>query len=151
MLVKDCTLQNYFDWRDRPFVYFLRRPEDGLIKIGWSQNIIQRLEALRQEHGPLEILAITSGGPLAEEAWHDCYKDLREHGEWFKPEEDLMVWFDDEWHRNCLMEDSWPGESPPRGGLVVLEVEGLLPPLREWLPLDDIEEMDGVVLGDSEI
>lgn len=108
MTAKDCTLQNYFDWRNKPFLYFLRRIEDGLIKIGWSQNIIQRLDALYQEHGPLEILAIVPGGPVVEKAWHDWYKDLKEQGEWFRPEEDLMMWFDE--RKDMLLADHWPDE-----------------------------------------
>jgi hypothetical protein len=42
-------------------VYYFRRA-DGLIKIGNTGNLEQRLSAFRTVHGPLQIMLTHSGG-----------------------------------------------------------------------------------------
>ena len=127
----DCTLQNYYDWKDKTFLYFLRRKEDGLVKIGWSQTIIQRLDALQRQHGPLEILAIIAGGPVAEGVWHEWYASIRVEGEWFEPSEDLMAWFEDKKLTDTLLVTEWP-EDQFDEQLPPLEPESFLPRLEEF-------------------
>lgn len=71
-------------------VYYVQRT-DGLIKIGWSGNLRSRLNTLRREHGHLTLLATHSGGVEAEAAQHKRFAHLRETGEWFWPEPDLLA------------------------------------------------------------
>jgi hypothetical protein len=139
----DCTLQNYYDWKDKPFLYFLKRREDGLVKIGWSQDITQRLSALWQQHGPLEILAIIPGGPAAEKAIHEWYAALRIEGEWFEPGEDLMIWFEDEDRLKMLLMQRWPeSQSDDRLALPLpsQEADAWLPQVTPFEIIDDETE-----------
>lgn len=74
-------------------VYFLRR-EDGLTKIGYTRHRDSRYSRLREEHGPLEILAELPGDqPHALEAeMHEDFAQYRIEGEWFKlPDEEVEL------------------------------------------------------------
>jgi hypothetical protein len=78
----------------RATVYYVRRA-DGLIKIGYTgRDLRYRLSNLRQEHGPLEVLATHEGGYVAEQANHRCFAALRVTGEWFRPEPALLAHID---------------------------------------------------------
>lgn len=81
-------------WRRLSTVYYVRRA-DGLIKIGYtSRDLRYRLSNLRQEHGPLEVLATHKGGYAAEQANHRRFAALRVTGEWFRPESALLAHID---------------------------------------------------------
>lgn len=65
-------------------VYFLRRPSNGLIKIGRSAHFRSRYSTLCREYGePLEILGIVDEDTFAEADLHRLFKDMRCDGEWF--------------------------------------------------------------------
>ena len=65
-------------------VYFIGGV-DGFVKIGWSNNILQRMATL-QTACPvkLRILAICLGGCRDEHAYHHRFRRLRAEGEWFR-------------------------------------------------------------------
>lgn len=74
------------DARDRnSVVYFLRRQQDGLIKIGHTRRLASRLDTLRRDHGPLVALGFLPGDHLLE---HDLHRKFAAHHvgrEWFRP------------------------------------------------------------------
>jgi Meiotically up-regulated gene 113 len=69
--------------RDSGLVYYLRR-QDGLIKIGHSARLSQRLATLRAEHGPLDLLLTHPGARDQERQLHTRFAELRVTGEWFR-------------------------------------------------------------------
>jgi hypothetical protein len=73
-------------------VYYLLRESDGLIKIGTSTRFRERLSDLRAEHGALRLLLTHRGDHDCEDQMHYRFKDLRIHGEWFRPGKPLMGW-----------------------------------------------------------
>ncbi len=62
----------------RRWVYFAER--DGLVKIGYSANVDQRMRQLRAR-----LLAVMPGGPNVEWHMHHLFDEYRAHGEWFHP------------------------------------------------------------------
>lgn len=74
---------------DRPgYVYFIA--SETLIKIGFSGAPGVRLKALRSQTGePLKILAHAVGWITDEAALHKKFAHLRDHQEWFRPEQEL--------------------------------------------------------------
>lgn len=66
-------------------VYFAQRTSDGLIKIGWSRSVNVRMYAVKAK-----VIGAIPGGRLVEKVVHDRFVHLREHGEWFRPGEDLL-------------------------------------------------------------
>lgn len=68
-------------------IYFLRRPSDGYIKIGFTDAYTTRLNALRKQHGDLELLGALPGDLVREKELHIQFAGLRiNRTEWFKPE-----------------------------------------------------------------
>lgn len=73
-----------------PVVYFLGF--GGLIKIGTTVNVQQRIQSLSL---PQESLMATEpGGRDRESALHDQFAGLREYGEWFRPAPELLAYID---------------------------------------------------------
>lgn len=65
-------------------VYFLKRPSNGLIKIGRTSHFISRYRALIREYDEhLEILGIVDEDRFAEADLHRLFKDFRAVCEWF--------------------------------------------------------------------
>lgn len=73
-------------------VYFLRRLNDGLIKIGYTTQLEARLSSIRTGAGPCELLASISGDTEVEREHHERFAHLRADGEWFRPEPDLLTY-----------------------------------------------------------
>ena len=71
-------------------VYYVRRDADGLIKIGTTTKLGNRMSNLRGVHGPLRLMAVRAGGRPQEIALHQKFAELRETGEWFRPELSLL-------------------------------------------------------------
>lgn len=71
-------------------VYFIQSA-DGLVKIGWTADLARRLNNLNSaSSSPLRVLATTPGGATLEAHLHERFSDLRERGEWFRPNDDLL-------------------------------------------------------------
>ncbi len=68
-------------------VYFARSTKTGLIKIGSSRNVKQRMKTLSWAEGATVILlyAVRSRSPILDERHaQDCLKEYRVRGEWFR-------------------------------------------------------------------
>jgi hypothetical protein len=65
-------------------VYFIRF--GNRIKIGFTKNLPGRLADLPHD----EVLAVMPGGLADEARCHAAFAHLRETGEWFRPEKDLL-------------------------------------------------------------
>jgi len=71
------------------WVYFVQR--GALIKIGWSSYPKRRFKELR----PDRVLHCEPGSMADEQRTHAAFAHLREQGEWFRPEPDLLAFIDD--------------------------------------------------------
>lgn len=66
------------------FIYWVRAPNPGHIKIGFSTNPTKRLEQLRiGSPVPLELVGLKVGCIEDEQALHKQLQAYRLHGEWF--------------------------------------------------------------------
>jgi hypothetical protein len=65
-------------------IYFIHAPEVALLKIGYTNDPVRRLQML-QTGSPtkLELLAVEEGDAAREAALHSQFSMLRRHGEWF--------------------------------------------------------------------
>ncbi len=78
-------------------VYYLRRPEDGAIKIGWSTYLVGsfgRFSKLARSFPGLELLAWEAGGLPEERERHrefDHHRMNYPRDEWFRPGPDLLA------------------------------------------------------------
>lgn len=72
-------------------VYFLQRPEGGLIKIGKSIRLTERLKVLSDQAGcQLRVLAVIDGNYPEERSLHLRFDHLRVDLEWFDPAQELI-------------------------------------------------------------
>lgn len=71
-------------------VYFVRMGD--LIKIGTTSNLLQRIQGLSLTMG--HVLATEPGGYMREQELHGRFAALREHGEWFRAEPELLAYID---------------------------------------------------------
>lgn len=71
-------------------IYFIQA-ENGLIKIGFSKNVTSRLSNM-QVRSPLKLtlLSTIKGTVVMEKELHYKFSKFREHGEWFKPTQDII-------------------------------------------------------------
>jgi len=69
------------------YIYFLLAEDTGLVKIGFTVDPGRRIRAL-QTSSPvkLTLLGKVPGDRWREERFHLVFRDLREHGEWFRLE-----------------------------------------------------------------
>jgi len=68
-------------------VYFAQRKHGGLIKIGWSQTVKNRLYELHAK-----LIGAIPGNRATEHEIHERFAYLRVHGEWFEAGEDLLTY-----------------------------------------------------------
>lgn len=66
-------------------IYFAQRQSDSAIKIGFSLNIMNRLQQLKYEHGKLTLLGWYPGDRDLEKELHKDFFRARIEGEWFRP------------------------------------------------------------------
>ena len=84
-VLKDAMMKDVVRSDPRtPSVYFVRYRDR--IKIGYSIDPRDRIKA----HPVDEILAVVPGGRAAERAFHLQWAHLRENGEWFRAEPELL-------------------------------------------------------------
>ena len=76
----------------RNVIYYLQRESDGLVKIGTTGDLADRLPRRVMVHGPAVLLATHGGGRQEETALHGQFGAQRVtiEGEWFRPELVLM-------------------------------------------------------------
>lgn len=73
-------------------IYFAQAEGSPLVKIGTSERVSARLKQIAKElNRPVSLLAVCAGGRAEESMLHDRFAELRQHGEWFWPNDDLMV------------------------------------------------------------
>lgn len=74
-------------------MYFIYAKKARRIKIGYSANPQKRICGLQTSSPETLIkLAILDGERELEQAIHSHFHYLREHGEWFKAENELFEW-----------------------------------------------------------
>lgn len=89
----ESAVQDY-DPDDRSTrVYFVRR-SDGLIKIGFSNNIAKRKKELQTGAGPLTTLLTLPGDWALEQALHRKFQMSHAYNEWFNPTPDLLEYIE---------------------------------------------------------
>lgn len=72
-------------------VYFARASATGAIKIGSSNDIVERIRGLQTaQSGAIELLAQAPGSKAYERLLHVRFDHLRLRGEWFLPEPELI-------------------------------------------------------------
>ncbi len=77
-------------------IYFLRG--GGLIKIGVSKDVVGRLHVLQSMSPvPIELIGTMAGNKALERLLHKRFATSREHGEWFLPTGNIMIYIED----NC--------------------------------------------------
>lgn len=66
------------------WIYFVACVDAGLIKIGRTKNIKQRINSIRRSSPvPVEFICAVRFVRECEEWIHNIFSDLRSHGEWF--------------------------------------------------------------------
>jgi hypothetical protein len=77
--------------RSGELVYFVQA-ETGQIKIGLARDVEKRVAQLRTG-SPVQItlLAVTDGGQPREFTYHQRFAEHRLHGEWFRPNPDILA------------------------------------------------------------
>lgn len=76
-------------------IYFIRAPIVGLIKIGFTGNVKKRFTDLsRMSPVKLELIAIHDGELSDEQELHKRFDAIRDHDEWFHPEQELIDYID---------------------------------------------------------
>lgn len=72
-------------------VYLVRSGDDGLVKIGFSDNVNTRLAKMQTDHpAKLSILRILDGGMELEAALHARFAMQRQRGEWFIYSDEML-------------------------------------------------------------
>jgi len=71
-------------------IYFLKNPETGLVKIGYSARHTTRIREITNSEGvQLVGIGVLAGDLSSEKELHRRFAHLRCHGEWFRYENDL--------------------------------------------------------------
>jgi hypothetical protein len=72
-------------------IYFIQANEGGPIKIGTSVRLSLRIKQLaKEERRTIRVLGIMPGSYADEAALHRRFRDILDHGEWFRPEPALL-------------------------------------------------------------
>lgn len=76
----------------RTIVYFIQHGNtDGLIKIGYSGNIPQRIKHIEALSPlPITLLGWMPGGASKEFELHKQFAGHKHHGEWFNPDPEIL-------------------------------------------------------------
>ena len=75
------------------YVYAIRRPDIGEVKIGITVNPVARLTGLQGAHGaPLEMVLCLPGTEADEKALHARFHADQLLGEWFRESPAITAW-----------------------------------------------------------
>lgn len=90
------------------FIYFIQGQSGGPIKIGYAENVKNRIKTLQTGYfETLIILATYPGGVTQEKQLHERFNHIRLRGEWFKPEPELLELIDKVNKSNKPSFDKW--------------------------------------------
>lgn len=74
-------------------VYFLQAEHSSLVKIGWTANIVQRIQKLRMACPyDVRLIGVRPGTKDLEAAYHENFAGQRTHAEWFNFDYEVMAW-----------------------------------------------------------
>jgi hypothetical protein len=74
-----------------PTIVYFVQADDGLVKIGTTKNMRNRLHGLvNGVDGTFNILAMTPGDWLTEQSLHSRFQAHWAHGEWFRPAPEIL-------------------------------------------------------------
>jgi len=92
-------------------IYFIENGQDGHIKIGYAKAPEKRLKELQTGTPyPLKILKTIEGDRKAEQAFHTVFGYCRVKGEWFKPDQKLKAFIENEYHNISESESGLKGK-----------------------------------------
>lgn len=78
------------------FIYFLQAGVGGPIKIGRATDLQSRIDGIQTgNHEKLTLLVAVTGQRMSETDIHALFDHLRIHGEWFRPEADLLAFIEE--------------------------------------------------------
>jgi hypothetical protein len=130
--------------KHRPAVYFAR--SRGLVKIGFTRQLSDRLRALEREaRAPVELIAAGPGGRQREQDLHGRLAAFSVGREWFTPSAELLEWMDHA-SRNT---SRWRALASEAGPATAKEIaawgrEARLNIIARHLPALTSEELDAV-------
>ena len=72
-------------------IYFIQAGNDGPIRIGYAAKVGHRIKMLqRRSPVPLRLLATIDGSVELEAYLHNRFWHLRQHGKWFKADQEIL-------------------------------------------------------------
>lgn len=72
-------------------IYFIRCEPDGPVKIGWSDNVVQRAHQVKPHRSAnMTIIRLVDAPKWAERWFHWRFNEQHLHGEWFSYDEEMM-------------------------------------------------------------
>jgi hypothetical protein len=85
--------------KHKSVIYFVQGQTTKLIKIGISTNFKERIESIKTLSAEQVItLGLMWGNRTIEQLLHMRFKQSHEHGEWFRPTEDILQYIKE----NCM-------------------------------------------------
>jgi len=134
---------------NRGTVYFLADDATGLIKIGQTSDLAQRVAQLRRGGGGKNrrrrlLGAVADEGLRLERGLHGEFSDLRVEGEWFRAQERLVSWI----AANVRPLDA-AGNTQP--AVDELEIDRLTGRHRCWVTFQEAVEVLLRYLSDEEL
>lgn len=87
-------------------IYFVQNMDTGRVKIGLSDDPVRRLGALQTANGSeLRLLRTMPGDEQVEAELHARFQHLRQRGEWFAPDDELLEFVGAGWQRDDGLAD----------------------------------------------
>lgn len=101
-------------------IYFAQYENDnGPIKIGLSRNIQKRLAEIQMTcPAPIKLLKVIEGEWEKEARIHYHFSHIRLHGEWFKPEKELLDFIENPYEVPEIPKTTWSVNTMPIEGEV---------------------------------
>jgi hypothetical protein len=76
-------------------IYFIQAGNDGPIRIGYAANVEHRIRMLqRRSPIPLRLMTVIGGSIEVEAYLHNRFWHLRQHGKWFKADQEILVFIE---------------------------------------------------------